>query len=178
MSDKTTIARPYARAIFEQAQQEDALEPWSEMLALTASIVRDPMMSDMLNNPLISRDRIAGMILDIVGDQSSEGGRNLIRVLATNDRIAVLPEIAALFDEHKTEIENRLEAVVTSAFPMDAAQEQILIQALEKRFGRAINITVHVDRNLIGGAIIHIGDVVIDGSLRAGLTQMANELRI
>ncbi|CAK0746823.1 ATP synthase subunit delta [Gammaproteobacteria bacterium] len=178
MSDKTTIARPYARAIFQQARRDDALEHWLEMLTLAANIVKDSMMSEILDNPLISRNQIGEMIFDMVQDRFSEGGRNLIRILAVNDRLAALPEIVTLFDQLKAEAENRLEAEITSAYPMDPAQERLLTRALEKRFGHAINIKVHVDQNLIGGVIIHIGDVVIDGSLRAGLTQMANELRI
>jgi F-type H+-transporting ATPase subunit delta len=98
--------------------------------------------------------------------------------LAANDRLGVLPEIAKLFDERKVGSENRLNAEVTSAYPMDAAQERVFAQALEKRFGRAVNTTVHVDKNLIGGAIIQIGDVVIDDSLRMRLVRMASELGI
>jgi F-type H+-transporting ATPase subunit delta len=178
MSDQTTIARPYARAIFEQARIDNTLNSWSEMLTLVADIVKDSMMSSMLNNPLISRDRIVEMLLGIAEDRFSEEGRNLIRTLAMYDRLAALPEIARLFEECKAGSENLLEAKVISAYPVDAAQEQLLSQALERRFGHAINMTVRVDRTLIGGAIIHVGDIVIDGSLRAGLTQMADELRI
>ncbi|CAK0751060.1 ATP synthase subunit delta [Gammaproteobacteria bacterium] len=178
MSDKITIARPYARAVFEQAQREDALESWSEMLTLAAHVVEDPVISGLLDNPLIGRDQIAGMIFGVVGEHFSEQGRNLIRVLAMNDRIVVLPEIAALFDAQKSEVENKLEAEVVSAYPMNDTQEQILTQALGKRFGRTVKITTRVDQNLIGGVIVRAGDVVIDGSLRAGLAQMASELRV
>jgi F-type H+-transporting ATPase subunit delta len=178
MSDQTTIARPYARAVFDQARAENSLESWSEMLTLAAIIAKDPMMSSMLDNPLIARDRITEMFLDVAGERFSEGGRNLVRTLAVHDRLAILPEIARLFEERKAGAENWLEAQVISAYPINADQEQILIQALARRFGRTINITVQVDRTLIGGAIIHVGDIVIDGSLRAGLTQMADELRI
>jgi F-type H+-transporting ATPase subunit delta len=178
MSDKTIIARPYARAIFEQAQRENSLESWSEMLAFAASIVNDPVMSDIIDNPLITRDRIREMFLNIMEDRLSEEGHNLIRILAMNDRFSVLPEISELFEKFKIEVENRIEAEVISAFPMDANQEQLLTKALERRFSQAINITVHVERNLIGGTIVHVGDGVIDGSLRAGLDRMADELRI
>jgi F-type H+-transporting ATPase subunit delta len=86
-----------------------------------------------------------------------------------------LPEIAKLFDRHKATIENQVKVIC--AYPIGAEQEQLLADTLEKRLGRTIHITIQVDQNIIGGAIIQIGDVVIDGSLRAGLTQMAEELR-
>ena len=175
--DKTTIARPYALAIFQQAQQEDALQSWSDTLDLAVAFVQDRTMAAFLDNPLISRDLLADVMLDISGDRFSKSGRNFIRLLAANDRFAVLPEIAALFHERKAALENWVNVEVISAYPIEADQKQILTQALEKHFGRAVNVTIQLDQDLIGGAIVHIGDVVIDGSLRAGLTQMANELR-
>jgi F-type H+-transporting ATPase subunit delta len=177
MSEKTTIARPYAVAVFEQARQEGALQRWSEMLAVAAAIVKDPMMATLLASPLISREQLAGLIIEVGGECFAEGIKNLIYVLAANDRFLVLPEIAASFDNLKAEVEKRVDVEVVSAYAIDATQEHILTQALEKRFGRTVNITISIDQDLIGGAVVHMGDVVIDGSLRAGLTQMANELR-
>jgi len=178
MLDKASIANPYARAVFEQARQNNSLESWSVTLNLAANIVQDPTMREIIHNPLISSKQIVDIILNAVQDQFSDEACNFIRVLATNNRISVLPEIAMLYEKQRADLENRLEAEIISAFPMDAMQERIMTQALEKRFGRTIHTTIQVDQNLIGGAIVRVGDVVIDGSLRAGLTQMANELRI
>jgi len=176
MLEQITIARPYTLAAFEQARQENALQAWLEMLTLAANIVKDPTMTKLIDDPLIHRDRIAEVVLDVAGDRFSEKIRRFIQLIAANDRLLALPEIVALFEKRKAEIEKILDAKVISAHPISAVQERSLTQALEKRFGRTINMVVQLDQDLIGGAIVHVGDVVIDGSLRAGLTQMANEL--
>jgi len=175
MSEKFTIARPYALAVFKQAQQDNSLQLWSRMLALTTEVIKNPIMSKALGSPLIHWTKVAELFIDVVGADFSEAGRNFIRLLSMNNRLEVLPEIAELFDKNKAEFESRVKVIC--AYPISAEQKQLLMRTLEKRLGRAINIMVQVDQDIIGGAIIHIGDVVIDGSLRAGLTQMAEELR-
>jgi F-type H+-transporting ATPase subunit delta len=175
MSQKFTIARPYALAIFEHARQENSLPHWSRMLASATEVIRNPTMSRILGTPLIHWTQMADLLISVVGEDLSEAGRNFIRLLSMNHRLEVLPEIAKLFDRHKATIENQVKVIC--AYPIGAEQEQLLADTLEKRLGRTIHITIQVDQNIIGGAIIQIGDVVIDGSLRAGLTQMAEELR-
>ncbi|CAK0761584.1 ATP synthase subunit delta [Gammaproteobacteria bacterium] len=177
MTDKIAIARPYAHAVFDQANQENAVSDWSEMLTLAAHVVQDPVMEDLLSNPLTGRDRLAQIVLGVAEERFSESVRNFIRLLAANSRLSVLPEILELFNERKSRLGNSMEAEVVSAFPIEPEQEQMLAQALERHFARSVTLKVRLDQELIGGAIIHVGDVVIDGSLRAGLTQMATELR-
>jgi len=178
MLDKVNLARPYARAVFEQARQSQSLESWSKMLSAATAIVQVPDFERILNNPLVKQDHIAEIILRAGVAQFSNEEQNFIRLLAKNNRIAVLPEIAELFEKQMAELETRFEVEITSAYPLASPQVQMLAQALEKRFGHKIDPIVHVDQNLIAGVIVRFGDIVIDGSLRAGLTQMANELRI
>lgn len=174
MSEKFTIARPYAQAAFDQAQQEDALPLWSEMLALAAAIAKDSTMEWILDSPVITRKQVAELFTGLMGERFAGTGHNLLRLLAINDRLAVLPEISDLFDKYKAANERLIK--VTSACPIGSEQEQFLVQALERYLGHSINITIEIDEEIIGGAIVHIGDVVIDGSLRAGLTQMTEQL--
>ncbi len=178
MSADITVARPYASAVFSQARQENDLKSWSEMLATMSAIVTDASVDEFIRNPLVSRGLLADLVLDVAGASLTETARNFVRVLAENDRLAVLPEVIVLFDRLKAEAENWVDVEIISAYPLDDAQDQqTLVRALERRFRRAVNITFHVDPDLIGGAVVRVGDVVIDGSVRAGLAQMATELR-
>ncbi len=179
MSADATVARPYANAAFAQAQQEGALIPWLAMLTTVVAIVTDAAVDGFINNPLVGRGVLADLVLDVAQEALTPSVRNFVRVLAENDRLAVVPEVLVLFTQLKAESEKCVEVEIVSAFPVDDAQDQTLIlgRALERRFGRAAHITFAVDPDLIGGAVVRIGDVVIDGSIRAGLAQMATELR-
>ena len=117
------------------------------------------------------------MLLSVCADKLDAAGRRFIEVLVDADRFAVLPQIAALFDERKNEAEGVAIAQIDSAFPLTDAQVAELKGALEKRFGKKIEATVNVDPELVGGARITVGDTVIDASVRAQLQSMANQLR-
>ncbi len=106
----------------------------------------------------------------------SQHGTNFLKLLLENGRVAVLPEIAEHFDALKAEVENSVDAVVTSAAPLSKEQEQDIASSLKKRLGREVRLSTEIDENLIGGAVIRAGDVVIDGSLRARLEGLANAL--
>ena len=176
--EKTTIARPYAEAVFSRARESDALDPWSEMLGLLAALVEDPQVADIIDNPEISRDRCVEMVLDIAGDQLSEEGRNLVRLLAANRRLAVLAEIQAMFEELKAESQGTLDVHVTSAYVVNAAQAKELSETLQAKLGREVRITSEKDPTLIAGAIIRAGDLVIDGSFQGQIQHLATELGI
>ena len=90
--------------------------------------------------------------------------------------MAVLPEIADQFEALKAEVENKVDAVITSAAPLSEARQKEMADTLKRRLGRDVNVTTVIDENLIGGAVIRAGDVVIDGSLRARLEGLANAL--
>ncbi len=118
------------------------------------------------------------MFLSLCGDKLDADGRSFIRVLIEGDRIGLLPEIRELFDTLKDGADGVARAQITSAFPLDDKQLGDMKAALERRFGKKIEATVSVDRELIGGARIVVGDTVIDGSVQGELQAMANHLRI
>ncbi len=194
MAEKQTAARPYAEAVFALARERDALQAWSETLARAAAVARDEGMARLAANPRVERARFLGLFLDICGDvpgrtsvagdrmsgatnRLSAEGANFIRLLVENRRLALLPEIAALYENLKAEAEARIEATVVSAFALDTAQRKGIEQALQRRFGRAVQLTTEVDRQLVGGIVIRAGDLVIDGSVRGRLAALASELR-
>ncbi|HJS91015.1 MAG TPA: F0F1 ATP synthase subunit delta [Steroidobacteraceae bacterium] len=175
MADKSTIARPYAKAAFEQARDRKRLGPWSKALRTAAAVVADPRVGSLLGNPRVTPQELAALIIE-AGPELDEEGRNFVRTLADNRRLGVLPEISALFDELKSEAEGIVEVTVTSAAPLDEAERKKLAQALERRLGRQVHMQCATDPKLIGGAVLRAGDLVIDGSLRGRLERIAYEL--
>ena len=176
MADKSTIARPYAKAAFEQARDRKRLGPWSQALRTAAAVVADPRVGSLLGNPRVTPQELAALVIETAGRELDEEGRNFVRTLADNRRLAVLPEISALFDELKSEAEGIVEVMVTSAAPLDEAERRKLAQALERRLGRQVRMQCATDPKLIGGAVLRAGDLVIDGSLRGRLERIAYEL--
>jgi F-type H+-transporting ATPase subunit delta len=176
MADKTTIARPYAKAAFQEAQQDKRLGPWSAALTTAAAVVKDPRVHDLLGNPAVTKADLAKMVMDLAGSDLDEHGRNFVQTLAENRRLGYLPEISTLFDELKDEAEGVIDVTVTSAAPLQDSQRETLATALQRRLKRQIRLHCHTNPALIGGAILQAGDLVIDGSVRSRLDRIAYEL--
>jgi F-type H+-transporting ATPase subunit delta len=176
MADKSTIARPYAKAAFEEARDRKRLGPWSEALRTAATVIGDSRVEALLGNPRVTPDELATLVIGIAGPQLDEEGRNFVRTVADNRRLALLPEISALFDELKGEAEGVVDVTVTSAAPLDDSQRGDLTAALEKRLGRSVRLQCATDPALIGGAVLRAGDLMIDGSLRGRLERIAYAL--
>lgn len=185
MADNNTVARPYAQAIFEVAQENNALAELSESLSAARALLEDGQVVRFLAAPaLADKERLEflqGLFAEAVGEASvfaggSAHGTNFLRLLLENGRVVALPEIAEQFEALRARVENTVDAVITSAAPLSDAQKQAMTATLRERFGRDVNITTEIDENLIGGAVIRAGDVVIDGSLRARLDGLANAL--
>ncbi len=175
-ADKTTIARPYAKAAFEDAQAKGRLAEWAQGLVAAAEVARDPRVAQLLANPGVQPAELAQLVVGIAGDKLGADGGNFVLLLAENHRLGALPEIAALFHEMKDAAEGVADVTVTSAAPLDRAHEQRLTEALAQRLKRRIRLHCEIDPKLIGGAVLRAGDLVIDGSLRTRLERMAYEL--
>ncbi|MBV9343843.1 MAG: F0F1 ATP synthase subunit delta [Gammaproteobacteria bacterium] len=176
MADRLTIARPYARAAFAEARARDRLEAWSQALHTAAAVARDERVASLLGNPRVAPEALGQLLLDVAGPELDEQGANFVRTLAGNRRLGYLPEIAQLFDELKDAAQGVADVAVTSATALDAAQQQKLAAALERRLRRKVRLHCSIDPRLIGGAVLKAGDLVIDGSLAARLERIAYEL--
>ncbi len=176
MTDKTTVARPYAKAAFEQASADKRLAEWSDALRAGAAVVKDERVENLLGNPQVAPAQLAGLVFDVAGSKLNGDGRNFFDMLAENRRLAYLPEIATLFDELKDEAEGVVDVTVTSAAPLDSAQQKTLSSALERKLKRSVRLHCQTDPKLIGGAVVRAGDLVIDGSVLARLNRIAYEL--
>jgi F-type H+-transporting ATPase subunit delta len=173
MAEKMTVARPYARAVFEIARDEKALPGWSELLQRGSGAIADERVQGLIGNPAITREELANLFIEICGDSAGQHGTNFLKVLAENGRLAWLPEIAAEFERLRAEAENVVDVQVTSAVPLDAAQRESYAVSLKKRLGRDVRLHCDTDAKLLGGAIIRAGDLVIDGSLFGRLERLA-----
>ncbi|MGH8735812.1 MAG: F0F1 ATP synthase subunit delta [Burkholderiales bacterium] len=176
MAEKITVARPYARAVYELAKERSALPKWSEMLADLARIIEVPILYRLIRSPLATPQVRAALIIEIAGDALDEQGRGLIRLLADNRRLELLPEIAAMFETLRGDAEGTLEVEMSAAAPMDKEQQEHIRAALSKRLGRDVHLHSSVDKSLLGGAIIRAGDLVIDGSLKNKLERLAGAM--
>ncbi|MGK0296742.1 MAG: F-type H+-transporting ATPase subunit delta [Gammaproteobacteria bacterium] len=176
MQDKTTIARPYANAVFDQATEEGDFEQWSTLLNVLSQIVRDQQMKMILNSPKISHQQLLQLVSEIVGTRLSQTGANFIKVLISANRLGYVTQIFDLFEKRRAEAEGRIEINVVSAFELDSDQEKIISESMGKRLGKKVSILSAVDKSLIGGMIITAGDSVIDASLRGRLTELRNSL--
>jgi len=185
MADFNTIARPYARAVFEIACEEGALEELSRSLGIATELLSDGQVTRFLANPSLSDEERLEFLQGLFGKTagkssvfagSSEHGRNFLKLLLDYGRVGVLPEIANRFEALKADFENTVDVTVTSATVLSKAQQQEIAEALMERLRSAINLSMEIDENLIGGAIVRAGDVVIDGSVRARLEGLANAL--
>ena len=175
MAEPSTVARPYAEAAFRLADAAGALAKWSEMLATAAQVSQDARVRAAVGDPNLSDAKVAGLFISILS--LSGEGENFVRVLAENGRLGLLPEIRTQFEALKNERESVVEAEISSAFELSAAQLADLVARLEKKTGRKVKASVRVDQSLIGGVKVALGDKVIDGSARAQLGALENALK-
>ena len=172
MADFTTAARPYAKAVFELAQEQNQFDAWSGRLAFWSAVVTNPEMSKRLDAPGLTHQDRASLIETVAGDEMDDDGRNFIRLLSENNRLSLLTDIHSLYEELRAEAEGEIEATVTSAFELTDDQREKISGALSKRLDRKVRIVSVVDKDLIGGAVIRAGDLVIDGSLKGRVENM------
>lgn len=176
MADRSTIARPYARAAFAEAQADKRLAPWSEAINTGAAVVQDERVKRLLDHPRVTPAELAQFVIDIAGNGLDQDGKNFMQTLAENRRLGYLPEIADIFNELKDAEEGIVDVTVTSAAPLDPQQQLTLSEALSRRLKRQVRLHCETDATLIGGAVLRAGDLVIDGSLRTRLNRIATEL--
>jgi F-type H+-transporting ATPase subunit delta len=176
MAESLTIARPYADAAFKLAVETNSLAHWSDAFARLASVMQADEARALITNPRLAAASIGAVIGDTAGQLSTEQ-RNFVRILAENERLAVLPEIASQFEEQRNRHEDVLDVKVTSAYPLTPQQIADIAATLEQRYGRKVKASADVDSELIGGVSIRVGDEVIDASVRGKLAQLAATLK-
>ena len=177
MAEVVTIVRPYAVAAFKLAKEKNTLAQWSEMLGFAAAVAADPRMQAYIENPEITGVELEKTFLEIVGNKLDETGKNMIKLLVEYRRLDLLPEVAAAFEELKSQDEGVLEAEITAATMPTDAEVKALVKRLESKFGKKIEANVKVDPEIIGGVKMLVGDTVIDASVRGQLQELAYTLK-
>ncbi len=176
-AELTTVARPYARAAFSYGlDQTDGLSRWSRMLALLGAAADTDVLEAALDNPQLSHEQEAFMLIDLLADELDEGGKNFVKILAENGRLPLLPEISAIFEDLKAQHEKTMDVTVTSAFEVSDADKAKLGDALKQRLQKEIDLSAEVDQSLVGGVVIRADDTVIDNSVRGKLEKLAHAL--
>jgi F-type H+-transporting ATPase subunit delta len=176
MSNLATLARPYAKAAFDLAQDEGDLGGWDDALKAAAVAVSGEDIARWLESPSLDRARAAAIVADVVVGDSAPSFRRYLEVLAANDRLALIPAVSVAFGHLREAAENRLRVRVVSAVPLEPEQSRRMSEALKKRFECEIELDNEVDASVLGGAVIYAGDQVIDGSLRGRLANLENSL--
>ncbi len=184
MADHTTIARPYASALFQVARERGELAQWSATLTVLASALADDALQAWLERPSLTDGDRTAFLLDIATAAdpaagallTADRGANFLKLLAENDRLAILPEIAALFEALRHQEENTMDVTMVAASDVDASTQSAITAALESRLGRSVRLSVNVDPGLLGGAVIRADDLVIDASLKSRLAKLATSL--
>jgi F-type H+-transporting ATPase subunit delta len=177
MAEVTTIARPYAEALFRLADEGKALAAWSATLGEMAQVAANPDVQGIIGNPVITAKQLTDLFLSLCKDVTGEPARNFVALLVVNGRLGLLPQIREQFETLKDRREGVVEAGIVSAFPLDDAQKASLVADLERKFGRKVQAEVSVDQTLIGGVRIVVGDEVIDASVQGKLANMAVALK-
>ena len=178
MAESITIARPYTKAAFETALAQNDLSGWSTMLSLVAAIVSEARIKSLLDNPSLTAEQKAQMLIDICtkSQSLSKQGQNFVHLLAQKQRLSLLPEIHRLYELMKANQEKSVDVSITSAFDLSHAQQDHLARALSAKLSRNVNISSTTDPSLLGGVMIRSNDQVIDGSVRGKLGKLAEAM--
>lgn len=182
MSSLETIARPYAKAIFEIASDEGSLQVWLDKLIISSLIVEDVGMKSIFDMPSILPNEHVNIFLlvyEVIDGKKKVSAefKNFISLLAENGRLHVLSAITKAYEALKQESDGQVEVLVTSARVLNKKQNYDIAKSLAKKLGKEVCITSEVDETLIGGAIVRAGDLVIDGSVLSRLRKLSTALK-
>ncbi len=176
MADNASIARPYAKAVFDLAQETNAFDAWTSALEHLAAISNDADFGALVSDPRVADSKVTELLTDLTKGSLPDGGANLVNLLVQNDRLDSLNDINALYVDLVAKANALVNAEVLTAMPLTDDQKSSLAAALEKRLGLKVELQETVDAELIGGAVIKAGDLVIDGSAKGRIEKLTSAL--
>ncbi len=180
MSDYTTAARPYATAAYEvaydSADKTNSLASWGDALVNLANVISDVQMRKLLDNPRLRKAQKGELVIQVLGDTLTVAQQNLVKLMAENDRLKLMPDVLKQFEVARSKAENKIEAQVTTAFKLTVKQTNELVKTLKNKLGCDISLTISIDKSLIGGIIIKAGDTIIDASMKSQLDSLSVSL--
>jgi F-type H+-transporting ATPase subunit delta len=183
MAELSTLARPYAKAAFAHAveQQDPAqgVEAWSKALANASAVVQDQNFAEYMARPTLTYQQQVQAVTTVLTEQLGQigaGFSNFLSQLAEHDRLSLLPYVSAEFELQKAQGMHETDVVIESAFALSTEQEKALTDRLAVRFGTKINSKVEIKPELIAGVVIRAGDQVIDDSVLGKLGKLRTSL--
>jgi F-type H+-transporting ATPase subunit delta len=181
MKDMQTIARPYAKALFELALKHQALDMCSDALADLSTSVEDNQMQKLIDHPEVSADMLVDVLTTVIKRSLAkhkhiEAIEHAVIIIARQQRLSVLPEIYRQYEMLKAEHGRKCSGVVFTAVELNSSEMQKLSAGLEKKLNKTVELSQVIQPELLGGAKIQIGDMVIDGSIRGRLQRLSQTL--
>lgn len=176
MAEATTLARPYALAAFDIAKEHDRFDHWSHALKQLAQVTGTPKLRAYVSSPVHSAAAKATTVVDLLEDDLTEITKRFVHVLAANQRLELISEIREIFEELLAEERKTLAVEITTAVELTPDESKAFDEALTRKFQREINLTINVDPDIIGGALIRAGDTVLDGTVRGKLEKLQTTL--
>ena len=176
MAEWQTLARPYAKAAFDYAQEAGQLDQWSHALSVCTELTQQESFEAYIKRPGTSDLAIVDIYKDVLGDQSSSELVNFLKQLAEHERLELLPMIQSEYEELKAQVRDSLSAIVESAFAIGDAELKELEAALSRKFGSTVQAEVIIKPELIAGTRIMIADQVIDDSVASKLNDLRASL--
>lgn len=173
MAEYVTLARPYAKAAFDYAKEAGVVDSWLQQLTVSAGIASLEEVAETFLSPTKNNQQLVEIL---AGDDADQAYKNFLSLMADNNRLALLPDMTALFKFISEQDAKTLSADVYSAIELSDDQLSAISASLEKRTGKTVNLTQHIDTSLLSGARIVAGDLVIDGSLKAKIARLKTEL--
>lgn len=176
MAELSTVARPYAKAVFEYAHSAGDLAGWEKQLAILAVLAQHDTVKKLLASPSLTSAQHADALIQVAGDEITPAAQNFLRVLSENKRLPLLPAIYEQYEREKAAREQTVDVQITAAYEIDSETEQKLAAALKNKLQRDVNVQTQVDGKLLGGVLVRAGDLVIDGSVRGRLAKLAEAM--
>lgn len=171
----TTIARNYAEVLLELGKRAGDPEAWGQMVREVADAVRqDRRLRHFLESPRISEQQKNDVLTKAFQDRMPRLFVRFLQTLVRHRRQLLIPEIASEYDVLLDEVMGRVHALVTAAREPSAADRKMIASRLEAAAGKKVVPHITVDPRILGGIIVRMGDIVMDGSVRRRL----NALRV
>lgn len=177
MAEFATLARPYAKAVFDLAVETDKLDDWSNRLKFLTAVVKDSTMATVIANPKVDQDTLTSLLLDVCDEHLDNEGINLLKILLDNNRLQAIPSLTFQYKELKARHQGYLNVEIVSPYPVEPVQQEEIETALRKRLNKNVDVNITLKKSLIGGCLIRAGNEVIDVSMKGHLQRLAAELR-
>jgi F-type H+-transporting ATPase subunit delta len=176
MARPVAAARRYAEAAFQVALAEGQLDQWKADLATAAGMLGRPDVAPTVDNPAIPLAQRLDIVRQLLGTRISPAALRLTSLLVERGKVRALPRVSAEFNRQLNAHRGVVEATVTSAVSLTADETAAIRSRVEAMAGSAVELTLEVDPDLLGGLTIQVRDRLLDASIRGRLERLRDQL--